>query len=202
MAEKKKTKQSAQSKATNAKKPTAARRIEGLEQALGAIDQSMGMLFNELQRISQVVQGLAIRLNAVIEAGEGGTISSDSVQKVIVAQNVKDLENKVNELVLQDVFKLSEEGIGERTFVVGRELTQEGKEANPRAQFAFDSLSDEKLKEQLKGKKAGDIVKFEAENALDFEILEVYAVQDLPEKDINFEEEAPSEELGEVGEEE
>ena len=61
-------------------------------------------------------------------------------------------------------------------FVVGRELSSEGEEINPRIQFAVSSLNKE-AKKAVSGKKAGEFIKDEA-TGTSLEILEVYIINE------------------------
>jgi hypothetical protein len=130
-------------------------------------------------------------MKAIISAGEQGTITNSSVNDIIVQENVLQLKNKIDELVKFQVLTPDAEAIGEKTFVVGRELQeQEGvtKETNPRVQFSFDSLKDPEMKSKLENKKVGDLISFEEGGSMMFEVTEIYSVNEPKESEVNFEE--------------
>jgi hypothetical protein len=80
------------------------------------------------------------------------------------------LKEKVDEMLERKMIKTTEE-VGVDSFVVGRELSKEGKVENPRIQFLVNRLSED-FQKKLLGKKAGDLIS--EESKLDLEILQIY----------------------------
>lgn len=164
---------------------TAAQKLDALENAFMGQNNQINILADEIDRLRQTVVALNKRLNASIQAAEGGDLTNDSVNKIIVSENSKELENKISFLVEQGVLVRNDEmEISEKTFVVGREIDTQGNITNPRVQFAVNSV-DAAVKAKLLSKKAGEVVSYsEQEDSL--EITEVYEIVD-PQIKKNFE---------------
>lgn len=165
---------------------TAGQKLEALEQAFVRQNDQINILADEIDRLRQTVVALNKRLNASIQAGENGGISNEAVNKIILADNVQELESKVKFLVDQGVMVRDDEAeITDKTFVVGREVDTLGTITNPRVQFAVNTV-DPELKKQLHGKKAGNVVAYsESEDSL--EITEVYKIVERKVSKKNFE---------------
>lgn len=176
------------------KKLTAAQRIEGLENALSesreisdAQTQNIEFLAKQMDGLRQTISALARRLNATIKSGEAGGVSNEMVTKLLVDENVQNLKDKVEYLKEQGVLAETEDTtIGDRSFVVGRELDEDSNVVNPRMQFALASLTPE-AKEKINGKKSGDIIKDFSGDGLVLEITEVYAIPKEEEQKKDFE---------------
>jgi len=168
-------------------KLTAVQKIGLLEEKLINHEKNFIILAQENDKLKNLITSLAKRLNATIRAGEvEGGITNKSVNDMIVKDNVKELEGKVTFLQEQGVLKLNNEAaITTQTFVVGRELDEDGKELNPRVQFAIGSL-DKKIQDKLVGYKVGDLLRLE-EGDPELEILEIYEIVN-PKIDKKFEE--------------
>ena len=133
------------------------------------------MLAEEIDKLRDLVVGVGRRVNATIQAAEGGQITNDSVNNLIVQDNVKKLEAQVKQLVDMGVLTTGST-VTETSFVVGRELDTEGKVTNPRLQLAASTAS-ETFKHLLIGKSAGDIILVDAENNISFELIELYDIK-------------------------
>ncbi len=183
-----KTKAAPVAKAGETKKLTAAQRLEALETLVVQQNQKFDILADEIDKSRNLIASLAKRLNAAIQAGENGSISQDSVNKLILDDNINELKGKVDNLIKADVLKRDDElEIVDKTFVVGQEVDEDGTVVNPRVQFAVGSLPQD-FKDKLLGKKVGDLIKPEEGLALSLEITEVYAIV-TPQQDKKFEEE-------------
>jgi len=167
-------------------KLTAAQRIEGLEGMIQSQSQNMEFLAQEINSLRQTMTALARRINATIKAGEAGGVSNEVVNKLLVDENVEELKGKVNFLIEQKVLEeTKDQTIGERSFVVGRELDEEKNVVNPRMQFALASLTEE-AKKAVTGKKLGDIIENFSGDGLVLEITEVYKIAEEKEQKKEF----------------
>lgn len=185
-----KGKKTAQAVVAEAPKRNAAETIKALENAFMAQNQQIGVLADEIDRLRQLVAAIGKRLNASIKASEEGGLTGDSVNKIILQENIKELESKVDFLIEQGVLtKNNEAAISEQTFVVGRTVDTEGNVVDPRVQFAVGSLEQE-VKKGLLNKKAGEIIAYE-DGGPSFEITEVYDVTQVSVKK-NFEAQQPA----------
>lgn len=167
------------------KKRNAAQTIEALENMLLGQNQQIEVLAEEIDKLRQMLIALNKRVNASIQAAEEGGLNGESVNKIIMNENIKELESKVQFLVDQGVLKKNDGAeITDKTFVVGRELDAKGAVVNPRVQFAVGSI-DNVVKEKLLLKKTGDVVSYN-ENEPSLEITEVYEINQ-PNVQRNFE---------------
>lgn len=186
---KKKTKMQSKSTGPKPKKMNATQKIANLESIVVGQEQQIKILADEIDRLRGTINSLSKRLNASIQATE----NHDTVNKIIIDENVKELEGKVKFLVDQKILTLDQEAeVTEKTFVVGRELNAEGEVINPRVQFALGSLPED-LKEKIKGNKVGGLVQTD-ESDLRLEITEVYRINEPKPVEKKFEEETPTEE--------
>jgi len=171
------------------KKGTASQKIKALEDKLMSHEKNFLILADEIDGLKTVISGLTKRLNATISAGEAEEgISNKSVNDLIVQDNVKELKGKIDFLLEQGVLEKPEEGIktAQDTFVVGREVDEEGNTVNPRVQFAIGSL-DPELQKQLIGFSVGDKILLR-EGDPQLEVSEIYKVG-TPSVDSKFDEE-------------
>lgn len=158
-------------------KQNAAQKIESLEAAFMNQSKNLDILADEIDRLRQLIVSLNKRVNASIQAAEEGGVTGDSVNKIIMNENMKELQSKVTFLVEQGVLERSDDmEITDRAFVVGREVDSEGNVVNPRVQFSVGSI-DKTVQDRLLTRKAGDVISYnETEPSL--EITEVYQILD------------------------
>jgi membrane-associated HD superfamily phosphohydrolase len=186
MAAKKSTKKTSGSE-TSTKKLTASQRIEALENIISNYDARFEAAANEIDRLQNLLQSLAKRLNASIRATE----SDDAVKNIIIEDNVKDLQGKVDFLIEQGALVDNPEGeVHNGSFIVGREVDASGKVVNPRIQFALGTVIPE-FQQKLLGKKVGDLVNTsDDDQGGSIEILSLYNIEQ-PKVEKKFEDEEP-----------
>ena len=144
--------------------------------------EKIGILADEIDKQGAAIKTLRSRISAVMEV----TDTQDQVGKKIIEANIEELKAKIEVLTNTGALVLDNDSqISDKSFIVGRELDQEGNETNPRLQFPLATLSEE-LQLSLVGKSVGDLVEFEDENAPNFEITEIYTIQEITQ---NFAEE-------------
>jgi len=166
-----------------ASKMTAAQRLEALESIVLTGEQKFQVVGEELDKLRNLIVGLNKRINASIKAAETGSLTNDSVNKIIISQAAKELEDKVTGLVKAGVLEQvsnAETLITDRSFVVGREMDEEGNEINPRVQFALASI-DPSLRDKILGHKLGDLIDLsDGTNVKSkFEITELYKINEM-----------------------
>ena len=179
------------------KKLTAAERIKVLEKMVDDLNQDIQQLaglnntnvkniqtlLEQNEGFRQALSALARRLNATIQSGEKGTINNEAVNQVLVDENIRELKSKVDLLKKNGIIEEDPKGtVGERTFLIGREINKEGEEINPRMQFAVASLTPEG-KEKVNGRKKGDVVDNFSGDGSNLEIKELYHIaEEKPQK--------------------
>lgn len=165
-------------KTSSLNKATALERITKLETSSQQVGMQIEVIADAIDNLRVMVEAIAKRLNATIKSAEEGSISNDAVNQIITGENVKELEGKVNFLLSQKVLVRDDERVaGEKTFMVGRELSADKKVINPRTQFSVDSL-DPELKSQILGHKVGDLIELKDNNGNLLEVTEMYKIQD------------------------
>lgn len=149
--------------------------VEQLLNQAKTSDSNFSILAEEIDKLRDLMVGVGRRVNATIQAAEQGPISNDSVNNLIVLDNIKKLEAQVKQLTDMGVLTTGST-ITELTFVVGRELDAEGKVTNPRLQLATASASEE-FKKTILGKKVGDVILVNETSGVSFELTEVYDIK-------------------------
>jgi hypothetical protein len=155
-----------------ADKRTAAQRIDDMERGLMALYQTADNMARDLMTIKEAIKLLGNKLDAVVKASNRGEQLNDEViSKIMVENNIEELKEKVQNLVNQGILQAAEE-VSANSFVVGREVDENGQVQNPRMQFVVSALA-ENVKAKFPGAKAGQTLELE-EGKWKFEILEVY----------------------------
>ncbi len=154
---------------------SASQRIEDLEKASVSLYQALEAFSKDFNLAKETLKLLSNKVDAIVKvAAAGSVISDDSVTKQMVQNNVLDLKEKVKGLL--DGGTLSaQESVDDTSFIVARELDDQGNEINPRLQFALGALSDQILKDKIKGAKAGDILQLQ-EGKLQLQVMEIYSI--------------------------
>jgi hypothetical protein len=157
-----------------ADKRTAAQRIDDMERGLMALYQTADNMARDLMTIKEAIKLLGNKLDAVVKASNRGEQLNDEViSKIMVENNIEELKSKVQDLVNQGVLQAAEE-VTPNSFVVGREIDENGTVQNPRMQFVVSALAPN-VKDKFPGAKAGQTLELE-EGKWKFEIQEVYSL--------------------------
>lgn len=157
-----------------ADKRTAAQRIDDMERGLMALYQTADNMARDLMTIKEAIKLLGNKLDAVVKASNRGEQLNDEViSKIMVENNIEELKNKVQDLVNQGVLQAAEE-VTSNSFVVGREVDENGQVQNPRMQFVVSALAPN-VKDKFPGAKVGQTLELE-EGKWKFEIQEVYSL--------------------------
>jgi len=156
-------------------KRTASQRIDDMERGLMALYQTADNMARDLMTIKEAIKLIGNKLDSVVKASSRGEALNDEViAKIMVENNVEELKEKVTNLVNQGVLVAAEE-VGPNSFVVGREIDENGVVANPRMQFVVSALGAE-VKDKFPGAKAGQTLELQ-EGKWKFEVQEVYNIQ-------------------------
>lgn len=158
-----------------ADKRTASQRIDDMERGLMALYQTADNMARDMMTIKEAIKLLGNKLDSVVKASaRGETLSDEVIAKIMVENNVEELKEKVTNLVTQGVLA-AEEVVGPNSFVVGREIAEDGSIANPRMQFVVSALAPD-VRDKFPGAKAGETLTLQ-EGKWKFEVQEVYAIQ-------------------------
>ncbi len=178
-------------------KLNAAQKIEALEnkvinlqaqinELVAILEEKVNILADEIDKTRQIGVALNKRLNASIKAAEDGGLNTDSVNKIILDENQKELAGRIKYLLDMGALVGDNEGeVSDKSFLVGRTVDAQGNVVNPRVQFAVGTV-DPELKKALIGKKLGEVVGYSEEED-PFEITEIYQIAD-PKTKKNYEE--------------
>ncbi len=173
-------------------KLNASQKLEALETKItdleSKLDRAIQLLLERVNSLADTDVALAKRINAIVKAGDEGGVTTDSVKTAVVNQAATELKARVQMLIDNGLLTLDNESpITSESFVVGRELSSEGEEINPRIQFAVKSLQQE-VQDSLIGKKAGESISDE-KSQTSMEITEVYTINQ-PQVEASEEQEA------------
>lgn len=160
------------------KERNATQRIQDLEQGLMSLFATLDNMARDLILLKDAMKLLDNKVSAIIQVSEkGDLVTNENVSKIMVDNNVGEMAAKVK-LWLDQGFLGQADQVGEDSFVVLRELNDEGGVVNPRYQFVYSEFKKQNASvcEKIIGTKAGDVVRVE-EGKFRLEILEVYNVQ-------------------------
>lgn len=158
----------------NEVKKNATQRIEDLEQALVSLIQTLDNMARDVILTKDAVKLLGNKVEAMAKAAVKGESPTDEVlSRLMLENNVEELKQKVNALIGQGILE-PRESVETQSFIVGRELEDDGTVANPRLQFALGAVGPE-VQSKLMGSKPGTVVTIQ-EGKLRFEVLEVYGI--------------------------
>jgi hypothetical protein len=156
-------------------KRSASQKIDDLERGIAATFQTLDNMARDIMVIKEAIKLLGNKVDSIVKASERGlVVNDDLISKIMVENNVEELKEKVSSLVAQGVL-VTQDVVGDDSFIVGRELSEAGEVVNPRLQFALGAIQEE-MRGKIKGSKAGDVLTLE-EGKLRFEVTEVYGVK-------------------------
>lgn len=156
-------------------KLSASQRIENLERSVMSTYQTLDMMVRDLTVLKDAVKLLGNKVDSVVKGvNAGGPLTDEVISRFMIENNVVELKEKVSQLITQGVL-VAQDSITESSFLVGREVSEDGIVLNPRLQFALSALAKE-LQAKLLGHKVGDLVELQ-EGKLKFEVSEVYSIQ-------------------------
>lgn len=155
-------------------KRTASQRIDDLERGLMSLYQTADSMARDLMTIKEAIKLLGNKLDSVVKASRGGeTLTDEVIARIMVENNVEELKEKVANLVNQGILVAAEE-VAPSSFVVGRELAEDGSIQNPRMQFVVSAL-DPSVKDKFPGAKLGQVLVLQ-EGKWQFEVQEIYNI--------------------------
>lgn len=159
---------------TNEVKRTATQRIEDLEGAVVSMYQTGNNMARDVLTLKEAIKLMGNKVDAIVKVvNKQLPLTDENIAQAMIDNNVEELKGKVTDYIDRGSL-VSSETIQEDSFVVGRELNEEGKAVNPRIQFSFGALTKE-LQEKMLGSKVGDLLDLE-EGKLRFEVTEIYQI--------------------------
>jgi hypothetical protein len=164
-------------------KKSATQRLSELETAFMSLYGAADNMARDLMVIKEAIKLLGNKVDAMVKClNKGKGLSDENIAAEMVENNVQELKSRVDNMLGQGVL-VATDTVVDNTFVVGRELGDDGKIVNPRIQFLLSAVKPE-LQDKLKGAKVGDKVDT-GEGKMPLEVLEVYtiATPKAPEQD-------------------
>lgn len=156
------------------KQRNASQRLDDLERGLMALYHTADNMARDIMTIKEAIKLLGNKLDAVVKASSRGeNLNDEVIAKIMVENNVEELKQKVTNLVNQGVLVAAEE-ISLNSFVVGKEIGDDGSVANPRMQFVVSALQPE-VRDKFPGAKVGQTLDLQ-EGKWKFTVDEIYAI--------------------------
>jgi hypothetical protein len=135
----------------------------------------MEPMARDLMTLKETVKLLNNKLDAVVKSiNAGGPITDESINKIMIENNAKDLKAKVDQMVAQGLLAASNT-VESGSFVVISESNSAGEVVNPRMQFLLSDLQHEEAKTKLNGLKVGDSTQI-GDSGGSVTVLEAYSV--------------------------
>lgn len=148
-----------------------------LARRLGEMELIVFNLSRENQLLKQALSMLNDKIDAIVNVQKQSLDLNDAnISEAMVRIKENSLKEKVDEMIARNLIEKTDV-VGEKSFVVGRELNKEGVVENPRIQFLVSGVS-EYFQEKMLNKKIGDLVS--EEDKLDLEIVEIYNLIEDP----------------------
>lgn len=155
-------------------KKTAAQRITNLEETLVGTLRAFQAQSNEQELIKQALQLLVSKHEAVVKLlSSNQPITLAAIDAEMVQEKVEKMSKGTADLVTAGVLATTE-SVESNSFVVGRELMDDGTVVNPRIQFSVESTQPH-LKAKILGAKVLDKILVE-EGKAKLEVLEIYSI--------------------------
>jgi hypothetical protein len=158
------------------KKKTAAQRIQNLEDTLLGSLKALSAVNNEHETIKEALRLLANKLDSVVKLINSSQELSDANISTVMVQNKADQLAQNTASMVQNGVLTQSETIEANSFVVGREVEDNGNVINPRIQFTVGS-AQENLRAKLLGAKVLDKILVE-EGKAKLEVLEIYSINE------------------------
>lgn len=156
---------------------TASQKISQLERSLMQLYSISDNMARDLGHIKEALKLLNNKLSSLAQAVvQGEEPTEETLSKLMTNNNVLDLAKKVETMVNSGIL-VKEEQVSENSFIVAKEVDQDGKEVNPRLQFALQQLQPEH-RGKILGLKAGESVQLR-EGGVNLSILESYSIHDV-----------------------
>lgn len=157
-------------------KKSASERLDGLEETALGILKALTSLSQEQETIKEAIRLLSNKLDVVVQLQNAGKeLSADNISVAMVQNKADQLERNTAQMV-QNGLLVKSETVNDNSFVVGREVMDDGNIINPRIQFVVNSAQDS-LKAKLLGAKVLDKILVE-EGKAKLELLEIYSINE------------------------
>jgi hypothetical protein len=154
---------------------SASQKISDLENAMMSLYQTADNIVRDLGTIKDAIKLLGNKVDSIVKASAAGEPLNDEViSRIMVQNNIEELQNKLKVMVAQGILVPSEQA-AQDSFIVGQDLNDAGEVVNPRLQFAVYALQPE-LREKFNGARTGDVLNLQ-EGKLKFKVTEIYQIQ-------------------------
>lgn len=157
-------------------KRSASERIRNLEETLVGTLKALGALDNEQQVIKEAIRLLGNKMDAMVKLiAAGQPLTETNIANVMVQNKADKMAENTQQMVTQGVLVKSDT-VDANSFIVGREIEDNGNVINPRIQFTVESAQDH-LKAKVLGAKVLDRILVE-EGKAQLEVLEIYSINE------------------------
>lgn len=158
---------------------SASQKITDLENAVLSLLQTTQNLVRDVMTLKETTKLLNNKTSSIAQAAVAGELPTDeALTRIMVQNNVNDLEKKTKELVASGNL-VPQDTVTENSFVVGSEEEEDGKTVNPRIQFALANIKEGQADVAAKflGAKVGDVIDF-GPGKFKFRIDQSYLIQE------------------------
>jgi hypothetical protein len=158
---------------------SASQKITDLENATLSLLQTTQNLVRDVMTLKETAKLLNNKTSSIAQAVVGGELPTDAVlTRIMVGNNVADLEKKTQELVASGTLA-PQDTVGDNSFIVGSEIGDDGTTVSPRVQFALSNIKEGQADVAAKftGAKAGDTIDF-GPGKFKFQVNQIYSIQD------------------------
>jgi|SRR5581483_1509932 len=156
---------------------SASEKIRDLEQGVISLFQTMDNLVRDVMTIKDILKVLDNKVNSIVKAASSEQpINDDVIRKIMIENNVEEMSNRVKNWVAQGFMSAAEQ-ITDNSFVVLREIADDGTIVNPRYQFVYSQLkaTNPLVCEKILGLKVGETTQVQ-EGQYRLQVAEVYDI--------------------------
>jgi hypothetical protein len=159
---------------TQKTKKSATERLSNLESTLVGTLQALGELDNDRNASNEAIRQLSSKVDVIVTLlSSGKEVSNTNIGNLMVENKAAELAVGTAQMVNNGIL-VANETVEENSFVVGREVLEDGSVINPRIQFTVESTMPH-LKAKLLGAKVLDKITVEEGKAA-LEVLEIYSI--------------------------
>ena len=155
-------------------KKTAGERIKNLEETLLGSLNALRALNEEQETIKEALRLLGNKIDSVVKLLNAGKELNDLNIASVMVQNKADKMAQDTASAVQQGILVKSDTVDKNSFVIAREVMDDGSVINPRLQFTVEG-AQENLKTKVLGAKVADKIML-VEGKANIEVLEIYSI--------------------------